>query len=288
MPEKIFPFLESDASRADSMTLVMKDLYVSPKRIAVLMSLIVLALIAAGILGQYYKFFVGDDPFLLKIVDKIDLDGETNNLPNWYQSSTLLLSSFILGIIALLKKSEKNADFRCWGFLSLIFLYLSLDELVSIHEQATLPLRYAFDLNGYFYLSWVIPGAIVVVLFFFAYLKFLLRLDFRTRFLFVAAGTVYVFGALVIEMFDGSYLERHEAKISGITISSQIAFNYSLMTAAEEFFEMAGIILFVYALLSYLMPAPERSAAPVSVKAGETHRAKMKISEPAVIHLQIK
>ena len=76
------------------------------------MSLIVLTLVAAGILGQYYKFFIGDDPFLLKIVDKLDLDGESNNLPNWYQSSTLLLSSFILSIIALIKRGEKDADFR--------------------------------------------------------------------------------------------------------------------------------------------------------------------------------
>ena len=177
------------------------------------MSLIVLTLVTVGVLGQYYKFFIGDDPFLLKIVDKLDLDGESNNLPNWYQSSTLLLSSFILWIIALIKRGEKNADFRYWGFLAVVFLYLSLDELVSIHEQATLPLRHAFDLNGYFYLSWVIPGGIVVLTFFFGYLKFLLRLDARTKFLFISAGTIYVLGVLGFEMFDANYLQRYEAEI---------------------------------------------------------------------------
>lgn len=250
------------------------------------MSLVVLTLIAVGILGQYYKFFVGDDHFLLKIAGKLDLDGESNNLPTWYQSSTLLLSSFILGIITLIKRGEKDADFRYWGFLAIVFLYLSLDELVSIHEQATLPLRYAFDLSGYFYLSWVIPGAIAVLIFFFAYLKFLLRLDSHTRFLFILAGSIYVFGAVGVEMFDANYLQMHEAEIYGPKIVETVAFNYSLMTAAEEFFEMMGIVIFIYALLSYLMPPTEH--VPPFTKTAKTPQAKINMNESVVVYLQIK
>lgn len=265
----------------------MTNIQISPKKVALIMSAIILMLMMVGILGQYYKFFIGDDPFLLKIVDKLDLDGESNNLPNWYQSSTLLLSSFILTIIALLKRAEKNADFRYWGILAVIFMYLSLDELVSIHEQATLPLRQAFELNGYFYLSWVIPGAIVVLIFFFAFLKFLQRLEPRTRYFFIAAGAVYVFGALGLEMIDAKYLQQHEAQISGIKMAGEIAFNYALLTAAEEFFEMAGIMIFIYTLLSYLQPSIEHSRA-VSPQAVKVSRSKIGMVEPVIAQLKMK
>ncbi len=38
-------------------------------------------------------------------------------------------------------------------------------------------------------------------------------------------------------------------------ITRKIAFNYALMTAVEELFEMTGILVFIYALMSYLMPS---------------------------------
>jgi hypothetical protein len=261
----------------------MNKLSISPKKVALILTIIVLSLTAAHILGQYYKNFVGNDAFLLKIVDKVDLDGESNNLPNWYQSSALLFSSFLLAIIAVVKKAEEDANVRHWAFLALTFVYLSLDELVSIHEQATVPLRHAFDLHGVFYLSWVIPAAILLAVFLVLYLKFLWRLPSDTRWLLIAAGAIYVFGAVGVEMIDAKFLELHEVRIMDSAATGSVIFQYALMTAVEEFFEMAGIVTFIYALLSYIVPEAVSTQLSPTTKPGRIRETNLVLSEPAVV-----
>lgn len=263
-------------------------LSISPKKVAIVLTVVVLSLTVAHVLGQYYKNFVGNDPFLLRIVDKLDLDGESNNLPNWYQSSSLLLSSFLLGIITLTRKAREDADFRYWGFLALVFVYLSLDELVSIHEQATVPLRQAFHLHGVFYLSWVIPAAALVTIFLGLYIKFLWRLPASTRCLLVAAGGIYVFGAVGIEMVGSSYLELHEARIMDPAATGSIVFRYALITATEESFEMAGIVTFIYALLSFLASQLVLSPLDNHARVDNIRETKGIVMEPATTYARIK
>ncbi len=102
----------------------MTKIYISPKKVIIILSIVVLGLTAAHIAGQYYKNFIGGDPLIMKIVDKLDLDGESNNLPNWYQSSTLLLSSFLLAIVTIIKKAEQDINVRYWAFL-VIYVFVS-------------------------------------------------------------------------------------------------------------------------------------------------------------------
>jgi hypothetical protein len=226
----------------------MFDIKISPKKIALILFLVVLFLTAASLIGQYYKTFPGIDPFWLKVINKLDLDLEDNNLPTWYQSGTLLLSAFLLTIIALVKKAERNMDFRYWAVLAIAFLYLSLDETVAIHEQLTLPLRHSFDLNGFFYLSWVIPAGIFLLFFAVLNLKFLFRLPPLTRTLMIVAGAIYILGAVGIEMIGGKYLSA----TNNVPILVQ-DWNYVLLTTLEEFLEMFGIVIFIYTILSYLL-----------------------------------
>lgn len=225
---------------------------VSAKKTAAWLAIVVLGLIVANIWGQYYKNFIANEGFLLKIIDKFDLDLERNNLPTWYQSSTLLLCSLLLAVIALVKKNKGELDVRYWGFLAGIFLFLSADEAVSIHEQMTMPLRGAFDLNGFFFLSWVIPAGIAVFVLFAVYLKFLLRLPAATCGFFLIAGFVYLSGALGVEMIGAKYLEANHFIATNPEIVGIQRFNYALLTSLEEFLEMSGIVIFIYALIEQL------------------------------------
>ncbi len=222
---------------------------ISPKKIAMVFLAIVIFLVMANIVGQYYKDAFAGNEIVLKIIRKFNLDLEKNNVPTWYQSSTLLLSSFLLLIVTLVRREKKDSDFRYWGVLSAIFLYLSLDEAVSIHEQLTMPLRTTFDLGGFFYLSWVIPAGIFLVIFFFVFLKFLLRLPSETRFLMITAGMIFVFGAVGVEMLGGEYLYLTNDLPTRVN-----DFRYALLTTVEETLEMLGIVIFIYTLLSYLSP----------------------------------
>lgn len=82
-------------------------------------------------------------------------------------------------------------------------------------------------------------GVPILALFF---MGFPLRLPLPTRLSFVGAGSLYLGGAISVEMIGGRYAEVHGFE----------SLSYQLMAHAEESLEMAGIIVFIYVLLRYL------------------------------------
>jgi hypothetical protein len=128
-----------------------------------------------------------------------------------------------------------------WLGLSLIFLYLSLDEILELHETLILLFRTKFNLSGLLYFSWIVPYSIGVIIFSILYFPFMRNLRKKTALSFLIAGTIFIIGAVGIEMIDGNYFETYGADI-----------NYSLWTTLEEFLEMIGISYFIYALLKHL------------------------------------
>jgi hypothetical protein len=93
------------------------------------------------------------------------------------------------------------------------------------------------------YFSWVIPGSIIALGVLFAYLKFLFNLPLKTKLLFIISGTIFIGGTVGMELVGGIYLAQGE------TIQS---IGYAMITTIEEFLEMMGIVIFIYALINYL------------------------------------
>jgi hypothetical protein len=119
---------------------------------------------------------------------------------------------------------------------------LSLDEAASIHEMGT-ALQPVLHTTGYLAYGWVIPGSIFVLIVLVMSLRFLAALPMYTRRLFLTAGAIYVGGALRIEMLEAQYETLHGRE--NLTYSL-------LLQGVEEGMEMVGIIIFLYALSSYL------------------------------------
>ena len=212
---------------------------VSPKRVAYSLSLWVLFFAIAGCTVKVLRYVFNNRERWMSL---FDLDAEIN-YPSWYSSFTLLFCGILLGIIAVAKKKQGDRYFRHWKALGFIFVFFSLDEILSLHEILIInDLRKALHLGGFFYFIWVIPGAIFVVLTGLAYLKFLRHLPRKTRDLFLLAGSIYVGGALGMEMVCGYYADA----------VGQRNLIYGLMASAEEILEMVGVIVFIYALLSYI------------------------------------
>lgn len=210
----------------------------SPKRVAKLISFSILGLTLANCLMEIPRRLLGYYPPGFRL---IDLDAE-RNLPTWYSSCLLLFCAGLLAIIALIK--HKNlAPYRYqWSVLSIIFFVLSLDETAAIHDIAVKPLRGTFHLTGVLYYSWVIPGIVVVVLLGLAYLRFLTSLPKPIQRLFVLSAFIYVSGALGLEMIAGVITE---------TMGSE-SLLYRVEAILEEFLELTGVNLFIYALMTYL------------------------------------
>ncbi|MEH2246829.1 hypothetical protein [Nostoc sp.] len=215
-------------------------IHLSAKIIARRLSVTVLCLTLAGVLSGY--FWLSEFPFPASkwFYELFSLDREFN-IPAWYSSFSLLFCSGLLKVITAMKTKDRH--FVDWKTLSLIFFYLSLDEAFSFHEILIIPsVRQSLHLNPVFFQTWVIPGAILVGVFAFKYLKFLLHLPQKTRYLFLIAAIVYVGGGLGMEMVGG-LLRVDFGRHTLITLIGIIV---------EEFLEMVGIVIFIYALLAYL------------------------------------
>lgn len=172
---------------------------------------------------------------------KFDLEGEAN-FPAWYGSVLLLLCAILSAAIAALRSGERHSLHWQWLGLAVIFLGMSADEVAVIHELTIAPLRKVLGLGGLLWHSWVILGAAMVVLVGLIYLPFLARLPRATAGRILAAGLVFVSGAIGLEMIGGAMIEAH----------GRTNLPYVLVMSCEEAAEMAGLILYIRALLLYV------------------------------------
>jgi len=209
-------------------------------RIALGLGLVSLAVCAGSFLGQYSKLVLEHDN-VFGLVPLLHVDSE-GNLPAWLSSAMLLGVAALAALTASAAGRRGDRLARYWWVLACIFLFLSLDEVSEAHEQLIHPLRYALDLSGAFYWSWVIVGLAVVPAVGLAFIPFLRALPRRTTVLLVVAGGVYVAGALGLEMASGYYYSNRWERDLG----------YQLITTVEELLEMQGTVLFLYGVLDHM------------------------------------
>jgi len=218
---------------------------VSAKRCALALGFIVVALVAASLGATWLSFQAIDDPFLREVgesVTRLAWVDEEGNIPAWYSASMLLLCAFLLAAIASAERQHQSRYAVGWLILSLVFVYLSLDESAQLHELSIPPLRDLFTPTGLLYYPWIVPAGICVALLALGYWRFLTKLPARTRWLFLLAGAVFVTGALGIEALSGQQALLHGER----------NLTYHLIVTLEELLEMAGVVVFIYALLDHI------------------------------------
>lgn len=214
---------------------------ISPKRVSRLLLVAIAFLIIASLLAQFAAYFVSQFTSI-NYTGKLFVLDEEANIPTVYSALTLAFCSMLLAIISYIKKGVNSRYSGYWKSLSLIFFFICLDEACSIHEIFINPLRKLFNASGFFYFAWVIPAFIFLVIFLLGFLRFIKALPQTTRSLFIKAGTLYVGGALGMELISGYFAD----------IYPQNTIAYTVLTTIEESLEMLGIVVFIYALLSYI------------------------------------
>jgi len=164
-------------------------------------------------------------------------------VPTWF-ASAILAAAGILGF-ALASRTDGKADRLAWIGLGILGFLLSIDEVATIHERwgdiaSGTPL--SSDALGY---SWVLGGLVFAGLVAVLYLPFLIRLDARTRWLLIAAGVVFLAGAVGVEIVNGT---TPLADGDG----GRALLQHLLVAGVEEFLEFIGASLLVYALMDAL------------------------------------
>jgi hypothetical protein len=165
-----------------------------------------------------------------------------HSIPTYYQGVSLLVVSLMLGMITLHARRTRSSLFLGWLVLCLGFLALSFDELCEVHEMVSYLTDKSMAPSGYFHFSWVIVGLLIVAVIALSYVWFLTRLPLNIARRFFIAGTIYVSGAIGMEMLSGKYLESYGEESLG----------YQLLSDAEETGEMTGIAIFLTALATYM------------------------------------
>lgn len=201
-----------------------------------------LAVTAAGGLAELLPY-VGLPAKLRPAADFANLSHEAN-LPTWYVSMLLLACALLL--LALVQQERGSRNRWHWFWLAVAFLYISVDEMIVIHEGLNAPLREALGAGGALYFTWVLPFGAVALLVFVTYLGFLARLPGDVRLLFMAGGAVYVGGALGTELPVSLWYEQN----GGDNLV------YGLLNLWQESLEILGVTIFLSGLLAYLSRSP--------------------------------
>lgn len=181
-----------------------------------------------------------DSSILLDFLDLFSVNLE-DSIPTWYSVLILFVAAVLLFVIAKGKSQSKNDYTSYWWGLAFIFLYFSMDEGAVIHEIFAIPLQEAFNTDGFFAFGWQILAFPLVIIFGLVYLKFLFHLPPKTRNCFIVSAVLYAGGALIFEGFSASQYD-----------SAGISMTYLSLATIEEFFEILGVSLFIFALLDYM------------------------------------
>lgn len=219
----------------------MKPITLNPSAITRLLAVVEIILVCAALVGQLLRFVFGST--ILTKLAIFYLDGE-KNIPTFFSALMLIFAAALLVLITTHKIRQKSTYILHWVILSGGFLCLTFDELFQFHESLVSPVRSLLGGGrlGIFYFAWVIPAIVAVVILGLFFLRFVLHLPPKTRLACVLSAILFVGGAVGFEFVEGVYVELHGNE----------TLTYAMLTIVEEALEMAGVIVFIRALLIYL------------------------------------
>jgi hypothetical protein len=216
------------------------EIKVEPKKLAstLLWIIAILTVIHSVVL---FLYFYWEDDYVFGLVDLFDFDIE-GNFPTFYSAVAMLLATGLLALITRANWNRENGHRAYWLLLTCIMLFLSFDEATAIHETIGSYFEEFLDASGFLYFMWVVPYGVAVGLLGLFFLKFVFALPAQTRNRFIAAGIIFLSGAMGLEVFGA-----READLNGTE-----TITYCVLYTFEELLEMLGIVLFIYALACHL------------------------------------
>ena len=204
---------------------------------------IVTVVIALGLFAYLFAKLTGYNSVFgfLRLLDV----GSERSIPTYVSVINLLLASILIFIIYGYEKTNKQNGAGYWLFLSILFLYLSVDESASIHENFGNIHEYLVrkELISPILIAneWLPFGVFFVLAVSIVLLPFVRKLPADTRRYFLIAGCVFVTGAVGFEYLGALMIETG-------TVESRKDMAYLVRRLFEEGFEMYGVAIFNSAL----------------------------------------
>lgn len=214
---------------------------ISPGATFVCLIFFTVFLLLGNIAVNIMKFSVGTDGSLLFIYKFFDFKNE-KSLPTIFSFLLIFWAALTLLLIGIKEYSERR-KYYFWYGMAFIFLFLSIDEVVEIHEKFNGATRHFTNTTGVFYFDWIIPYGVFFIVFSVVCLRFLRRLPVKTRQLFILSGALFITGAIGFESLGGYHIEKHGEENTV----------YFILYTLEELFEMIGMGTFIYSLHCFII-----------------------------------
>jgi hypothetical protein len=219
--------------------LVVRPIHIRPETVARFLSVFGGALLTAHLVTLFLKFGLGH-AYAGGLVPMFHLDGEMN-VPS-LSSSLLLFSSAVIAIISSLTPAGGWKDRYSWLLIAIVFIILSFDETLRLHEQiggfvmSVLP-GWGWELPHF--AAMTVAGALLLPWFF--------RLERDSQIRFVIAGTIYITGAVGMEHIATVYYNA-----LGIAQGVASTLTGDVFVTLEECMELFGVGFFLHAMIRRL------------------------------------
>jgi len=175
-------------------------------------------------------------------IERFDMDQEVS-VPTWFSAIQLFFISFIGFIVYKQLKIENPKISSLFIYFSILFLFLSMDEVAEIHESLTRLLspfewipRFKGDHGVWIYLY--LTGFMAFLVFISKRIVLLWKTFTKEVNIIVVGGIIFLMGAVVLEILSYQYLEGNDVKTL-----------YNVEVGFEEFFEMFGATIILYGTL---------------------------------------
>jgi len=228
----------SDSSNINSLSERETEIELRPHIITRLFAVAIAFLTIAQIFTLFLRFYLGYKN-ALGFVPAFDFDTE-GNFPSLYSACGLFFCSILLGVISIHAKKKANHDYVYWMLLAILFLFLCFDEGAIIHERFQGPVRHLIGNSFFFNFEWAVLYILIFGFIGLFFLKFFLQLPKKTKIIFIISAFVFLSGALGMEAIGTKiYFQKSEI-------------GYAICYTIEEFLEMVGVLIYIYALLDYI------------------------------------
>ena len=165
------------------------------------------------------------------------------NIPTLFSCLLLLFCAYLISLLSKYIKKEKDIEYKKWNILKWIFIFLALDEGLQIHEAFIISSIKPI-LPALLTIVWVVPYGILVIFGTSLFMPTIFKLPKKIRNLILTSGTVYLSGAIGLEIIGSFLVRTGDIRLHGIS--------YGLISTIEETMEMGGLIIFIHALLLYV------------------------------------
>ena len=131
------------------------EIRVDPNKVAVAFLWVAAILIVINSVLLFLSFYLGDDS-VFGLLDFFDLDIE-GNVPSLYSAVAVLFCAALLALITHVNWRQSDGRRFYWLGLTILFVFLAVDEGTAIHEQIGTFLERYMEALGAFFFLWVIP-----------------------------------------------------------------------------------------------------------------------------------